>query len=525
MDCWAIAGDSFIHVDRCSINNKHTPLHTLRQAFKQGFPISPLAKAIHLGIYANKGDNPSVFVMNRKQRRLTQSTVRTTSGILFGGKSYTVDEALAVAVEQHKLNNYRDTETLYRLILARNPGHVQTLNNLGIMLHQRHDADIDEVILLYRRAIRSNPDDSFAFYNLGDALSSKGDMKEAEEAFLKALTLNPHSPRTLLSLAKIRKYTSADHSDILRIHTLLNTPALIPQGSESLLYFALGKMYDDCGLYDLAFEAYRQANEIRNVHVPFDPDRLKRRTNDIIEVFSKDFLAQDFAYASKSDQPLFIVGMPRSGTTLLASVLSNHRDIESAGEIITMIESAAHLPELLGTDLVTYPQAAIFMTPAVASKVIKDYEKRLRRGINSSTPYILDKHPINFWHLGLISMMFPKARILHCTRNPFDTCLSNYFQNFNDSYEYSFDLRHIGNYYSEYTRLMAHWREALPMPMLEINYEDTVTDLERTARQMLDFLGLDWDERCLAPHTNPRTMATASMWQVRQPVYKHALER
>lgn len=174
------------------------------------------------------------------------------------------------------------------------------------------------------------------------------------------------------------------------------------------LHFALGKLYDDCGLYDDAFECYRRANQICNNKVHYVPDRISDVTRSLIDTFTRDFLAQPFAFASHSQQPLFIVGMPRSGTTLLANILSNHPAIATAGELSTMAGSTLQLQKLLELSI-PYPQAVRHLTPAIALRLIADYEKRLRRDTSPDTPHIIDKHPMNFWNLGLISMLFPKG--------------------------------------------------------------------------------------------------------------------
>ena len=180
--------------------------------------------------------------------------------------------------------------------------------------------------------------------------------------------------------------------------------------------------------------------------------------------------------------------MPRSGTTLLANILSNHRAIASAGELPTITDFTSRLQESVAAGL-PYPQATRHITPALATQLINDYERALAiKAFGSEKLYVIDKNPLNFRHLGLIAMLFPEARIIHCTRNILDTGLSNYFVRFPLNLDYSFDLRNIGHFYREYARLMEHWREVLPRKMIEISYEEMVLNTEQTARRALKFL-------------------------------------
>lgn len=459
---------------------------------------------------------------NRKQRRLAQSKTRNEPRVTYLGKSYSIAEAFTLAFEEENIRkNFQRALGLYQLILAKIPDHGPSLNNIGLLFS--HFEEVDKAIAAYRRSIQLQPHSPFAYCNLGTALTSKGKSAEAEKMFCKAIALKPDFARSIYALAHVRKYKSADHADAKHILALLarpeNTLDDVPH-----LYFALAKIYDDSGLYDQAFSCFAQANQRLNALVTYNPALMHQLTNQAMEVFTKEFLDQSFAFASDNAQPVFIVGMPRSGTTLLASILSNHRDIRSAGELPTMADCTLRLPVLLGGNI-AYPQAARHMTPDAAANLIKDYQTRLTRGMRSSIRYIIDKHPANFRQLGLISMLFPKARIIHCTRNPLDTCLSNYFQYFDTLYDYSFDLKNIGHFYNEYLRYMSHWRTALPKEILDISYEDMVRDTEKSARMALDFLGLEWDPRCLTPHTNKHAVRTASMWQVRQPIYQQSVER
>jgi tetratricopeptide (TPR) repeat protein len=424
----------------------------------------------------------------------------------------------------HELKLYADALVNFDKAIALNPVYAEAYNNRGAT--QLELKMYDNAIASCDKAITLKPDIAEAYQNRGVILVNKGDMKEAELMFLKALSLKPDLTLPLFSLTKIRKYQDADHPDIKAIRNLLNKPGA-PLRDRDYLYFSLGKIFDDCGLYDDAFECYLRANQIRNASVAYDSDEVRRNTDRNLEVFSEEFSGQPLPGApgaSGSRAPLFIVGMPRSGTTLMAQILSNHRAIGTAGELPTITEFTVRLTRLIDSG-VSYPRAAKYLDASTAILLSNEYEKRLRRDVGTSVPRVIDKSPLNFRHLGFIAVLFPKAQIIHCTRHPLDTGLSNYFQRFSVDYAYSFDLRNIGHFYGEYVRIMDHWRKVLPGKMIEVSYEDMIMNTEEMARRALDLLGLEWDERCLSPHTNPSAVETSSNWQVRQPIYKESVGR
>jgi tetratricopeptide (TPR) repeat protein len=373
------------------------------------------------------------------------------------------------------------------------------------------------------RAIALNPDLADAYQTRGVILVSKGNMREAETMFLKALALRPQSALPLLSLTRIRKYRDPNHEHVAAIRRLLDRSDVVPADREPL-YFALGKIYDDCGCHDDAFACYRQGNRLCNAAAAYDARQVTEMTDGIIEVFSDEFFERRLPCGSQSRSPLFVIGMPRSGTTLLASMLSNHRSIATAGELPTIGEFTRDLAGLVDGG-VPYPRGAERLSGDGARRLADSYEKRLRRDVGTDMPLVIDKNPLNFRDAGFIALLFPNARFLHSTRDPLDTCVSNYFQHFSLTYAYSFDLANIAHFYREYERLMNHWRKLLPGKIVDIDYQEMVGNTERVARKALEWLGLEWDDNCLTPHTNRYAVETASNWQVRQPIYGDSVGR
>ncbi|HUC83903.1 MAG TPA: sulfotransferase [Candidatus Acidoferrales bacterium] len=419
-----------------------------------------------------------------------------------------------------KLTRREEALASYDRAIALQPDHVEAHNNRGVVLQEMKR--YDEALASYDRAIALNPAHAEAHNNRGIVLASKGQMAGAEAMFLRASELKPGFADPWFNLANIRNYQEADNPELRNICSLLDQPGITPEEKEHL-HFSLGKIYDDCGRYEEAFAHFREANQLRNTQVSYNPVLVEKMTARLVEVFDQDFLTHPFEFASTSRSPLFVVGMPRSGTTLLASMLSNHPAIAAAGELPTLGDLLADLPQFVPGGL-AYPEAARQLTAAAAEHVATGYEQRLRRDVDASVAFVIDKNPLNFRHVGLISRLFPQARIIHCTRQAPATCLSNYFQRFPLHLDFSFELRNIGHFYREYAKLMEHWRRVPNVKLMEVAYEDMILNTERTARRLLEFLGLEFDVRCLAPHTNRFPVETASHWQVRQPIYQDSLE-
>jgi len=245
-----------------------------------------------------------------------------------------------------------------------------------------------------------------------------------------------------------------------------------------------------------------------------------------MQVFTRDFIEKNKFLGSDSEVPVFIVGMPRSGTTLTEQIISSHPQVMGAGEVVFWGRAPDAIPYTLGS-MNEYPECVTEMSVPKAKGIADKYLELIRKivGPDTQSQRITDKMPHNFVHLGLIAMLFPNARIIHCKRDVMDNCLSIFFQNFGGAHPYAYDLINLGHHHLEYQRLMAHWHEALPGRIFDLNYEDVITAPEYWSRRLIEHVGLEWDDACLSPHRLERTVKTASHWQVRQPIYKTSVQR
>ncbi|HHH42543.1 MAG TPA: sulfotransferase family protein, partial [Gammaproteobacteria bacterium] len=291
------------------------------------------------------------------------------------------------------------------------------------------------------------------------------------------------------------------------------------------LLFELGSLYDRVGDYDTAFDTYRKANEARHqvLDMHFDADTHSAYVNAIISNCSRPLLSRHAHCGNSSTVPVFIVGVPRSGTTLVEQILSNHPQVHGAGELTAIKEIVDALPGISATTQ-PYPGCLDSITDQGLASAGSEYVAGLT-ALNGSVRRITDKMPANFMHLGLIQMLLPRARVIHCRRDPLDTCLSYYFHDFSSPHSYSYRLEDLAVYYQNYLRLMAHWRTVLDIQLLEVQYEDLVSNQESTSRELVEFCGLDWDDACLSFHENRRAVATTSYDQVRKPMYTSSVGR
>jgi tetratricopeptide (TPR) repeat protein len=386
--------------------------------------------------------------------------------------------------------------------------------SLAGVLHAagRFDAAIDG----YRAALEQDPDHARALTGLAVLLDLTGRYDEGIELLAPAAARPGADP--LLALAHVRLLGHGGRASeaIRRVKALLASPTL-PRRAERHARFALAGLLDDAGRYSEAFVEAARANAI-------DPPAFDRAAcRDFVSRaqrrFSRDALSRLPRSANRSEQPVFIVGMPRSGTTLVEQILASHPGVHGTGERNEMLWLAGELGKRAGGD---YLDAVA----GLETEALDRLAERYLAGLAPTSARVTDKMPVNFRHLGLIALMLPRARIVHCRRHPLDTALSCFMHDFSGpELAFASRLDDIALYYGAYRELMDHWLTALDLRTIEVDYESLVCDLEGQARRLVEFLGLDWDARCLRFDELERTVNTASQSQVRRPLYATAVDR
>jgi len=371
-----------------------------------------------------------------------------------------------------------------------------------------------EAVAAFESARGLAPTNSSGAYGHARALESAGQLDEAERALNDALTLEPSHAHALRALADNNRIKPSD-KHFEKLVKLLEKRSL-PQDIRAVAHFAAGAVYRHAGDTDMAFSHYRRANDFKDVI--YSQPAWSNYIDQYCAAFDTDFFARSKGAGSDSALPVFIVGMPRSGSTLIEQIISSHPQAAGGGERDTL-HLLAH--EMMPEEK-PYPAGIRDVTETALSELAAAYLDDLRT-VSSDALRVTDKMPRNFLHLGLIAALFPHARIINCRRDPMDACLSMYFRSFAGHHPYAYSLENLGHYYRQYERLMAHWRTVLPVEILDVHYEELVADQRGVTEKILTHCGLEWDERCIAFHENERAVRTASSTQVREPIYATAV--
>ena len=416
------------------------------------------------------------------------------------------------------LGSLEESIKCYQQAIRIKPDFIEFHNNLGNIF--REQGKLEKAIEHYKHTLHLDPDNLDAIAGEADVLLAKGEPEKAYLHILPYINQEINSIKMALVYASISDNIDKQNEAIELLESICSKN-LSNRIDRSIIHFKLGKLYDEINQYDKAFSHYQQANTINQTH--FDAGRHYKYISNLISSFSPNNIERLPRSTNGSQFPIFIIGMPRSGTSLIEQVLASHSQIFGAGEIDYIGKIAHDLPHALNTET-PYPLCINSITQENLDFFSQQYLKHLTT-FSSDVLRITDKMPHNFLHLGLIFLMFPDASIIHCIRNPLDTCLSIFFQNFSGKHSYACDLTNVGTYYKQYQKLMSHWREELHIPMLEVNYEDMVSEHEKISRKIIKYVGLEWDKACLHFHETKRLVNTASNQQVRKPIYTKSVKR
>lgn len=368
---------------------------------------------------------------------------------------------------------------------------------------------IEEAEACLKKAMELAPNTPGLLISMAEIAQSRGNLEEANGYIEKAKEINPNTPGIYLALSKQKKFTEddPDFKKMVELEAMISSKGL---ENASTLNFALYSAYENIGNTQKAFEHLKRANDDKRRFIPYQQEKSERSIRMVMEHFDRKRLDSFDGKGYDSDVPVFILGMPRSGTTLTEQIISSHSEVFGAGEL--------HEFGLLEKEFNPF-------TPDNAYEAGKWYVDHVRAyDTTGKAKRITDKMPGNYARLGHILGVLPNAKIIHCRRDPVDTCLSCYKQNFARGQYWSYNLEELAHQYKLYEEIMQHWRDIAKDRFIEIQYEETVSNLEETARKMINFIGLDWDPACLEPHKQKRSVLTASKTQVIKPVYKSSVK-
>ncbi|KFL36585.1 tetratricopeptide repeat-containing sulfotransferase family protein [Arenimonas donghaensis] len=414
-----------------------------------------------------------------------------------------------------------DALPLWRALAANRPGDPAIELKLGEVLARLDQAEAASA--LYAKALEREPASAELWMAFAQAEEICGRRDGAETAYERALSLRPGWAFPLAGLLGLRR-GQAPEPRIAEAQAVLADPAR-PDDERALVGYELGKVYDGRGDYPQAMQAWHAANAARR-RAQGEPDveDLARRVDASLAVFDRALFERAAGTGNPDERPVFIVGMPRSGTTLLEQMLAAHPRVHGAGELPDVSLIARALPSRRGRPQ-QWPHILEDITLESVPAAAQRYLAAALRQAPADTARVIDKYPMNYYLLGLVALMFPKARVIWCRRDPRDVAISIYGENFALAERLATRLDGIGHLVRLQSRMMRHWQSVLSLPILEVHYEEVAADTEAQARRALDFLGLDWDPACLDFHRSERGVQTPSRWQVRQPVHTRSIGR
>ena len=455
-----------------------------------------------------------------------------------------------------RLGRYPDAETLLMRALELAPGFAAARHNLAIVRMRINKAEAvvqDMDVLLVKDANNPNyralrcaalvrlgeyetaiasyhslladyPNRPKVWMSLGHVLKTVGRSPDSIECYRKSIALKPELGEAWWSLANLKTLRfSSDDVDVMR--RALERPDLAPE-DELHLHFALGKALEDAGKYAASFDHYNRGNQMGEGRVDYDDEDTARLVEESSRVYTPTLFASRSGQGGQSPDPIFIVGMPRAGSTLIEQILASHSRVEGTMELPDMPAMARRLGGRIRADEPTrYPELVASLSPDQLRELGEEYLSRTRIQRKTDRPFFIDKMPNNFAHVGLIRLILPNAKIIDARRHPLACCFSGFKQHFAQGQNFSYGLRRIGGYYRDYVRLMAHFDRVCPGAVHRVIYERMVEDTETEVRALLAYCGLDFEPACLAFHETQRPVRTASSEQVRQPIFREGIDQ
>lgn len=482
---------------------------------EQGMPL--LEKAVQLNpgyaeAYRNLGT--CYLVLEKNQ----QATVSFQSALKL--KPHFPEALLGLASIEQEANNFSNAEKLINQAITVDGNtansYVQLAGLLNIMGFP------ERALESYEQALKIDPQDIPAHVGIGNFLTEQGKLEEADRYLQKALTIDATSIATHISRVQLKKVDDKNKS-FQFLAEKEKSIATISKTKAMGINFALGKCNDDIGNYRQGFQHFLKACQLKRDKIEYSRADNTMATLNIISTFTKELINELSGHGFQSETPIFVLGMPRSGTTLTEQIIASHPECHGAGELADLGTLIGSLDT--GAQKALYPQSIIDLSESKLKSLGQSYVA----GLQARKPdarCITDKMPSNYFYLGLIHLILPNAKIVHVKRNPVDTCISNFSKLFKHGQHFSYDLAELGYYYRDYNNLMTHWKKVLPQgSFYEVNYENLVENTETESKALIKYCGLEWDEKCLEFHTNTRSIRTASVTQVRQPIYKSSVQR
>jgi len=467
--------------------------------------------------YTEAASNLSTLLMQQKRY---DDALRNLGDILKLQPKH-VPTLVTVARAQLMRGAHATAERAAKMALDEDPESADAYTVLGQINHELDR--YEESLLNYEKALKIKPESLEALNFYGIALKSLGRMDDARSMFARALELQPDAIGAYSNIVDLENFSKDDRLFKAMIG-ILEKAKDSNEERYMALHFALGKAYEDMKEYPKSLEHYSIGAKLKRAILKYDEAEVFGFFDSIRRTFSEEYFANRPYEGLSTSLPIFIVGMPRSGSTLTEQIISSHPDVYGAGEIKLLSQCLGNLRQRY-PNLPRFPQMATAMKTHQFANVANAYLNELT-AMSSTALRITDKLLTNYYFVGFINTLFPNAKIIHTMRNPVDTCLSAYSKLFKDDMPHSYDLTEIGRYYKKYEELMEHWRRALPAGvMLDVQYENVVADAETHARKIIEFCGLPWNDACLNFHKSDRPVKTASVSQVRKPIYGSSVNR